>query len=489
MGIESVLKIGEKALTQVAKKAYVKPMCEVRTLESLGPKMEQLTDDVVQIQKNCRVNPIQKNIVTGEIIALPRFNTPEMRVARRMNQEALKQIKKAKSLQYSKATAEDLQRLIDTSIEASSRRTFYTNINTGINYNLLLEETTEDGLRVLKVLGEDGQFIKKVKIKPKKIIIIDDFTNKKAEFAGIPLSHGQEVEIFMRRFNPFSDIECVDVGKVPDPVYTEDILNAVGPYINKADYISISMGGEHIINFENINKIKKFKLESDIIRLPEIKTRIFFSAGNKGSQYLNEYLVIPNVEGVGSLSKKGAVSDFSASRNSMFTQHYELGEYQCTATDYGFSFFDGKSTELPLTHSLSNYHKYHNKVPNIATHEDLIQIESLIKARASLEVYLNENCKKMSSEKVENLKKKICEIEYQIQNQIRKFDDQCKVIKEGEIYRSVGNKYGHDFDCEFILDKNGHLLHRNAKELNGTSLATPIRVAKISLQESLNGLL
>ena len=54
MGIESVLKVGTKALTQVAKKAYVKPMCEFRTMESLGLKMEQLKGASIEI------NPAQK---------------------------------------------------------------------------------------------------------------------------------------------------------------------------------------------------------------------------------------------------------------------------------------------------------------------------------------------------------------------------------------------------------------------------------------------
>lgn len=51
MGIETGLKVGINALTQVAKKAYVKPICEVRTLESLGLKMKQLTGDVVHSGK------------------------------------------------------------------------------------------------------------------------------------------------------------------------------------------------------------------------------------------------------------------------------------------------------------------------------------------------------------------------------------------------------------------------------------------------------
>ena len=54
MVLKSVLNVSGKALTQVAKKAYVKPMCEVSTLESIGLKMEQLSADVVNISRNFR---------------------------------------------------------------------------------------------------------------------------------------------------------------------------------------------------------------------------------------------------------------------------------------------------------------------------------------------------------------------------------------------------------------------------------------------------
>ena len=51
MGTTSILKIGQEAILQ-AKKAYIKPMCEIRTLESLGLKMEHLTGDLFQAQKS-----------------------------------------------------------------------------------------------------------------------------------------------------------------------------------------------------------------------------------------------------------------------------------------------------------------------------------------------------------------------------------------------------------------------------------------------------
>ena len=56
MVIASVLKIGGKALTQVTKKTYVKPMCEIRTLESLGLKIKPLTG----AKDLAEINPAQK---------------------------------------------------------------------------------------------------------------------------------------------------------------------------------------------------------------------------------------------------------------------------------------------------------------------------------------------------------------------------------------------------------------------------------------------
>lgn len=56
MGFESVLKIVTKTLTQVAKKDYVKPMCEAHTMESLGLRIKQLTG----AKDLAEINPAQK---------------------------------------------------------------------------------------------------------------------------------------------------------------------------------------------------------------------------------------------------------------------------------------------------------------------------------------------------------------------------------------------------------------------------------------------
>lgn len=62
MGIESVLKIGGKALTQVTKKAYVKPMCEVKTVESIGLKMGQLERTSIEINPSQKIKSLQARL-------------------------------------------------------------------------------------------------------------------------------------------------------------------------------------------------------------------------------------------------------------------------------------------------------------------------------------------------------------------------------------------------------------------------------------------
>lgn len=62
MGFESVLQVGGKALTQVTKKAYIKPMCEVRTLESLGLKMEQFKGACIEINPAKKIKSLQARL-------------------------------------------------------------------------------------------------------------------------------------------------------------------------------------------------------------------------------------------------------------------------------------------------------------------------------------------------------------------------------------------------------------------------------------------
>uniref|UniRef100_UPI0040267BA7 hypothetical protein n=1 Tax=Candidatus Stercorousia sp. TaxID=3048886 RepID=UPI0040267BA7 len=75
--------------------------------------------------------------------------------------------------------------------------------------------------------------------------------------------------------------------------------------------------------------------------------RIFMASGNDGVNAYNKYLALNRIEGVGSLNDKKKISDFSASRNSYFTQHYEKGEYPVVQLPEGFMFTGTGDIDIP----------------------------------------------------------------------------------------------------------------------------------------------
>ena len=63
------LKVLNPLIKTVAKKAYVAPKMEVRTLESLGLKMKKSTDNIVKLGQELRKPALSYNTdaITGEI--------------------------------------------------------------------------------------------------------------------------------------------------------------------------------------------------------------------------------------------------------------------------------------------------------------------------------------------------------------------------------------------------------------------------------------
>ena len=80
MIIGSVLKLGTKAITKT-KKAYIKPLCEISTLESCGFKMKQLTGDVAQLRKTETIIPKSITRKPGIIIREETENIDEVKKA------------------------------------------------------------------------------------------------------------------------------------------------------------------------------------------------------------------------------------------------------------------------------------------------------------------------------------------------------------------------------------------------------------------------
>lgn len=129
--------------------------------------------------------------VTETLTELPRFSSPEMIMARNLNKIALRDIKVPKIYTFPKATPQDLKRLTSNTVKDSYSRVTWTNPKNGKVYHILKESELSDGNISVRILNEDGSFLKNASIKPKKIIIIDDFEQNQKSIYGI--SHGEIV--------------------------------------------------------------------------------------------------------------------------------------------------------------------------------------------------------------------------------------------------------------------------------------------------------
>ena len=119
------------------------------------------------------INPTLTYPLSGKTFNLPRFGTVEMAQARQMNKIATREIKTASIPTFSKASPEDLRRLTSSAVDATSSRVRWTNPKDGKVYNLLKQGESQKGDVIVRILDEDGAFVKEATIKPKTIGIID----------------------------------------------------------------------------------------------------------------------------------------------------------------------------------------------------------------------------------------------------------------------------------------------------------------------------
>lgn len=301
------------------------------------------------------------NVLTNEVrvVADGRFSRAVQQTARALNRLAIQETKSG-SFQYtfSKATPEDLKRLTSRSIKDSYKRATWTNPKDNKVYHIL-EESRKGGKIQVRILDKDGAFVKNAELTPQNIVIFDTFLS----FRGV--SHGDMMKTFLRRTNPFANVECVNHKNLLD--FCVDSCkefmrngNLRGSYRKgrdltmdlevkrfeelakqiekgkKVDYISMSE-----YHFADVTSVmhkgqeKQLELVSQSSYISSIRpiferilasgTRILESAGNElnhAQRAVSDELSIKGVEGVGSLYK-GKVAGDSASRNSVFTQHYE----------------------------------------------------------------------------------------------------------------------------------------------------------------------
>ncbi len=288
------------------------------------------------------------------------------KTARALNKAAIKELASDK-LEYSfpKATAEDLIRLTSKKIEDTYKRARWVNPKDGKVYHLLEEGRSKEGVNV-RILSSEGEFIKNALLPNKTIVIIDQFKSLgglrnllKLKFPKF-VSHGEIVETYLRRTNPFATIERVEHkknifeqikyrGYLPANLMIKRLQELEKRVQNGENihYISLSEASMcEIGKLSTQNGIKqKTTIETFLTQenflTPKILssinkkgTRIFVSAGNEidnPKEKVNYLLAIDGVEGVGSLTKQGnkvSVASDSASRNSIFTQHYEQRNFQ-----------------------------------------------------------------------------------------------------------------------------------------------------------------
>lgn len=318
------------------------------------------------------INPTLTYPPTNKTFALPQFCTAEMKQAREMNKIASRQIKSPITSNFSKATAEDLRRLTSTSIEDSYSRVQWTNPKDGKIYNLLKQGETEDGKILVRILDQDGAFVKETTIMPKEIAILDnnygsafelpeflDMTGLKKEKLPTELgelSHAKAVEIFAKRSNPFARYTIFETGcysgssRIDNDKVISHLKNLQQG--KKYDYINCSMGSETFDITETCEPIYK-KVCEEVDKLTSLRgSRVLFASGNSDGgifrrKAVNRFLLNSNTaEGVGSLDKRGVISDFSSSKNSKFCQHYEQGEFLITQTSNGINITGQSGTDI-----------------------------------------------------------------------------------------------------------------------------------------------
>lgn len=338
----------------------------INNLQTISKKLVFLQNkqSILQTKPNCFRG---KNITltytkNGKSFALPRFISEEMREARIMNKAAINEIKqRAGFMKPYKAEKEDLVRLEDQSFP----KVLWMNPKNGQRYYLLKTGKTADGKNIVRILNEDGSFIKEAVLKKKNIIQFEWYDKYKiSDFNN--LTHAEIMELFIKRYNPFIEVKQCYLKNQKD----NNIKNLLNQIDENTAAISCAFQFSHNISptsklkklyYKLLNKRVKVNTEnlySDLLNFRETKDlnfeaipphiRIFVASGNNGKNAYNSILALKNIEGVGSLDLKGKLAHYSASRNSYFTQHYERGEFPAFQVPDGFMLTDTNVIDIPL---------------------------------------------------------------------------------------------------------------------------------------------
>ncbi len=423
------------------------------------------------------INPSLKYETSGKYFELPRFSSVEMQQARMMNKIAIRQIKTPVNRKYEKATVQDYKRLTSEAIEDTYSRVEWTNPKDGKTYNLIKQGMTDDGKIKVRILDAEGAFIKEAELTPKNIIILDNFQEQTRFF---DLSHGDLVSVYARRYNPFANYIKIQKDLTSPDLHAD--INAVKEAIKregKADYISFSYsvnvkGAEpHKVKISQLPDRMQKLIKQDSSRLDNIKdARILCSAGNSNSQEsaknITNHLLVSQerVEGVGALSNSGKIADFSASRNSEITQHYELGEFVPRLTPYGINVTGLKGTDIEINPKLFEAYR-HNPLAG----KSVERVSNLIN--------------KIQTE-INNLHKEAVGLFKQKKNISEILNEKQKIDKKIMMYEQRKKKLLDFANQLFRIDGRYEI---SPEKITGTSFSTPVRSAKLALNDMMEGIL
>ena len=295
------------------------------------------------------------------------------------------------------------------------------------------------------------------------------------------LSHGDLVSVYARRYNPFANY--IKIQKDLTNFDLQADVNAVREAIKregKADYISFS----YSVNVKGIvpHKVKISRLpdrmqkliEQDSSRLDNIKdARILCSAGNAKSQEsaknITNHLLVSQerVEGVGSLSNTtGKISGFSSSRNSELTQHYELGEFVPRMTPHGLNITGLKGTDIEINPKLLEAYRH-----NPLVGKSVQRVDKLIRCIDS---------------EINELRKESLLLFKQKKNISEVLKEKQKIDKKIMMYEQRKKKLLDFTNQLFRIDGRYEI---SPEKITGTSFSTPIRSAKLALNDMMEGIL
>ena len=303
------------------------------------------------------INPKLIYPTSGKSFELPRFISLEMHQARVLNKIAkYNEYQKLSNSIPAKATKNDLIQLTDD--KYAYQRAVWINPKDRKGYFLLHNGNDKNGNINLRILNQDGKFVKNAIVTPKEVILTDLASGLKqnTEVLDMNFTHTDIIETLAARFNPFANYKIIHIYQDRDISRLSKLVNrntscvsaSYGVYHYKSD---IAKTGEeikqHLLRELKNHSPNEIKLLEDLKQLTS-KTRVLASSGNNGDKEIASLLLNTGFEGVGGLDYKGFVASASSSRNSLFTQHYEPYRFNITKTNNGINLSGLRGTDIVI---------------------------------------------------------------------------------------------------------------------------------------------